>query len=320
MINISEISQFVTHVHAKYRSNSDGEVATYIPELGKADPDHFAISVVTVDGQEFSVGDSHIEFTIQSICKPVAFLMALGQHGRQKTLSHVGVEPSGDPFNSVALNPRTNLPYNAMVNAGAIAVASLIKGESPATGDAEFLRLLGLAAGRQLRIDHSVYASEAATGDRNRAIAYLLRNFKVIDESVEHTLHQYFSQCSVLANTRDLAMIGATMANLGENPESHKEVFDSDSVRDTLSIMFTCGMYDFAGEWAFRSGMPAKSGVSGGILAVVNRQIGIAVYSPRLDERGNSVRGIQVCADLSDEFGLHCFNFSNFGSSLLRVL
>ena len=320
MINIKEISQFVTHLHEKYRSNHEGTVATYIPELGKADPDHFAISVVTVDGQEFSVGHSQVEFTIQSICKPVAFAMALARHGRQETLAHVGVEPSGDPFNSVALSPRTGLPYNAMVNAGAIAVASLIKGESPAAGDAEFLRLLGMAAGRTLCIDHAVYASESATGDRNRAIAYLLRNFKVIDEQVDHTLHQYFSQCSALVNTRDLAMIGATMANLGENPESHEEVFDADAVRDTLSTMFTCGMYDFAGEWAFRSGLPAKSGVSGGILAVVNRQIGIAVYSPRLDERGNSVRGIQVCADLSDEFGLHCFNFSNFGSNLLRVL
>jgi glutaminase len=320
MINISEISRFVTHLHEKYRSNHDGQVATYIPELGKADPNDFAISVVTVDGQEFSVGDSQIEFTIQSISKPVAFLMSLGLHGRQKTLAHVGIEPSGDPFNSVALCPRTRRPYNPMVNAGAIAVASLIKGESPAAGEAEFLRLLSMAAGRSLRVDQSVYASELATGHRNRAIAYLLRNFDVIDGAVDHTLHQYFLQCSVLVNSRDLAMIGATMANLGENPGSHEEAFDSDSVRDVLSTMFTCGMYDFAGEWAFRAGMPAKSGVSGGILAVVNRQIGIAVYSPRLDERGNSVRGIQVCADLSDEFGLHCFNFSNFGSNLLRTL
>ena len=174
-----------------------------------------------------------------------------------------------------------------------------------------------MAAGRSLRIDPSVYASESSTGNRNRAIVYLLRNFDVIDDAVDHTLHQYFSQCSVLVNARDLAMIGATMANLGENPESHEEVFDPDSVRDALSTMFTCGMFDFAGEWAFRVGMPAKSGVSGGILAVVNRQIGIAVYSPRLDERGNSVRGIQVGADRSDEFDLHCFNFSNFGSHLL---
>jgi glutaminase len=210
MINISEISRFVTHLHEKYRSNHDGKVATYIPELGKADPDHFGISVVTVDGQEFSVGDTQTEFTIQSICKPVAFLMALGRHGREKTLLHVGIEPSGDPFNSVALSPRNNLPYNAMVNAGAIAVASLIKGESPAAGDAEFLRLLSLAAGRSLRIDPSVYASESSTGNRNRAIVYLLRNFDVIDDAVDHTLHQYFSQCSVLVNSRDLAMIGAT--------------------------------------------------------------------------------------------------------------
>ena len=169
-------------------------------------------------------------------------------------------------------------------------------------------------------MDGDVYASESSTGNRNRAIAYLLRNFDVIDEHVDHTLHQYFAQCSVLVNCRDLAAIGATLANVGENPQTHTEVFDAFCVRDALAAMFTCGMYDYAGEWAFRVGMPAKSGVTGGIMAVVNRQMGIAVYSPRLDARGNSVRGIKVCADLSDEFGLHAFDCTNFGSSLLRTV
>lgn len=320
MINLPELQKFLVHLHAKHRSNRDGEVATYIPELGKADPEHFGISLVTVDGQEFSIGDSHQEFTIQSICKPLAFLMALGKHGREKTLAHVGIEPSGDAFNSVELCPNTRRPFNAMVNAGAISVASLIKGASPEAGEAEFLRVLSQAAGRPLKIDEAVRASEAATGNRNRAIAYLLRNFDVIDAEVDHTLHQYFSQCSVLVNSRDLAMIGATLANIGSNPYTDEEVFEAGCVRDALSTMFTCGMYDFAGEWAFRVGVPAKSGVAGGILAVVNRQMGIAVYSPRLDARGNSVRGIQVCADLSEEFGLHAFDFTQFGSNLLRAL
>ncbi len=165
-----------------------------------------------------------------------------------------------------------------------------------------------------------VLASESKTGDRNRAIAYLLRNFGVIDQDVDHTLHQYFSQCSVLLNCRDLAMIGATMANLGTNPSTGEDVFDMTYVRDTLAAMFTCGMYNFAGEWAYRVGIPAKSGVSGGILTVINRQFSLAVYSPRLDSRGNSVRGIQLCIDVGDEFGLHAFDFMNFGSNFIRSM
>ncbi len=320
MINISELASFVTKLHEKHRSNDEGEVATYIPELGNANPDHFAISLVTADGQEFSVGDVDQEFTIQSICKPLAFLMALEQHGRVETLSHVGVEPSGDAFNSVELCPKSKRPFNPMVNAGAIATASLIKGDSAEAGVAAFVERLSRAAGRPLRLDEKVYESESSTGNRNRAIAYLLRNFDVIDDRVDHALHQYFSQCSVLVNCRDLAAIGATLANVGRNPQTNTDVFDAICVRDALAAMFTCGMYDYAGEWAFRVGLPAKSGVSGGIMAVVNRQLGVAVYSPRLDERGNSVRGIKVCTDLSDEFGLHAFDFMNFGSSLLRTM
>ena len=142
----------------------------------------------------------------------------------------------------------------------------------------------------------------------------------MIDDQVDHTLHQYFSQCSVLVNSRDLAMIGATLANIGDNPGTHAEVFDMNYIKDTLSVMLTCGMYDYSGEWAYNVGLPAKSGVAGGILAVVNRQLSIAVYSPRLDDRGNSVRGIKVCTDLAEEYGLHAFNFTNFGSNFIQAL
>jgi glutaminase len=320
MNDITELAKFITHLHEKYRDLDEGEVATYIPELGKANPDHFGISVATVGGDVFSIGETQQAFTIQSICKPLAFLMALEAHGREKVLSVVGVEPSGDAFNAIELNPRTNRPFNPMVNSGAIAVASLIKQGSPEAGVNGFVQRLSRAAGRPLQIDDAVYASESATGHRNRAIAWLLRNFDLVDTEVEHTLQQYFAQCSVLISSADLAMIGATLANIGQNPVTHDDVFDVHYVRDALAAMFTCGMYDYAGEWAYRVGMPAKSGVSGGILAVVNRQLGIAVYSPRLDARGNSVRGIKVCADLAEEFGLHAFDFMNFGSSLLRSM
>jgi glutaminase len=165
-----------------------------------------------------------------------------------------------------------------------------------------------------------VLASETATGNRNRAIAYLMLNFGVIDDDIDHTLHQYFSQCSLLVNCRDLAMMAATLANMGANPSTGEFVFDVQYIKDVLTVMFTCGLYDHAGDWAYRVGLPANSGVGGGILGVVNRQLGIAVYSPRLDQRGNSVRGILVCRELASQLGLHAFELTNVGSSFMQSM
>jgi glutaminase len=316
--HLSRIQGIIQDIYEKYRGVDDGEVATYIPELGKANPDQFGISLATVDGQVFSVGDSGQEFTIQSICKPFAFQMALEEFGREKTLRHVGVEPSGDAFNSIELEPKTMRPYNAMVNAGAIAISSLIKKDSPENGVCAFVDTMQRAAGRPLRIDQAVCASEAATGNRNRAIAYLMLNCGIIDADVDHTLHQYFNQCSLLVSAQDLAQMAATLANMGTNPVTKDLVFDFTYIKDTLTVMFTCGLYDHAGEWAYHVGLPAKSGVGGGILAVVNRQLGIAVYSPRLDAKGNSVRGILVCRELASQLGLHAFDFMNVGSNFMR--
>ena len=320
MSTLSHIQEIIQDVYEKYKDINEGEVATYIPELAKANPDHFGIAMATVDGLLCSAGDAHEEFTIQSICKPFAFQMALEEFGRDRTLEHVGVEPSGDAFNSIELEPKTMRPYNAMINAGAIAIASMIKKESPESGVREFAEKMGLAAGRELRIDQSVYASEDATGHRNRAIAYLMLNCGIIDPGVEHTLHQYFSQCSLLVTAQDLAMMSATLANMGTNPVTQERVFDFNFIKDTLTVMFTCGLYDHAGEWAYRVGLPAKSGVGGGIIAVVNRQLGIAVYSPRLDSKGNSVRGILACKELASHLGLHAFEFTNVGSNFMQWL
>src|SRR5437868_8441019 len=316
-ISLQEIIEVTYH---KYKNVHEGELATYIPELSKVNPDGFAICIATVDGQVFSVGDWNREFTIQSVCKPFAYQMALEKLGRERILGHVGVEPSGDAFNSIELDPRTMRPFNPMVNAGAIAVASLIKKGSAVAGVRAFVDKMQLAAGRKLKIDASVLASETATGNRNRAIAYLMLNFGIIDDYVSHTLHQYFSQCSLLVNCRDLALMAATLANMGTNPITHEPVFDFQYIKDVLAVMFTCGLYDHAGEWAYRVGLPAKSGVGGGLLAVVNRQLGIAVYSPRLDAKGNSVRGILVCKELANRLGLHAFEFTNVGSSFVQSL
>jgi glutaminase len=246
--------------------------------------------------------------------------MALEEFGRDAVLEKVCVEPSGDAFNSIELEPKTMRPFNPMINAGAIAIASMIKKSSRDCGVRHFVEKMELAAGRKLDIDQAVLASETETGNRNRAIAYLMLNFGIIDAAVDHALHQYFSQCSLLVNCQDLAMMSATLANMGINPVTKQHAFGMEYVKDVLAVMFTCGLYDYAGEWAYRVGLPAKSGVAGGIVAVVNRQLGIAVYSPRLDAKGNSVRGIAVCKELALHLGLHAFEFTNVGSSFMEWL
>ena len=304
----SPLRAFLRDLHVKYQGLRDGAVADYIPELTKADPDWFGVCLVTVDGQRFEFGDAEQLFTIQSISKPFVYGMALEAHGREKTLTKIGVEPSGDAFNSIELEARTHRPHNPRINAGAIAAASLVPGAGPAERLNHVLDIFGRYVGHEVGVDMAVFTSERATGHRNRAIAHLMRNFDIIDERLEESLDLYFKQCSILVNCQDLAMMAATLANGGVNPISGARAIAPEYVRDLLSLMYTCGMYDFAGEWAYRIGLPAKSGVGGGIIAVVPGQAGIGVFSPPLDERGNSVRGIRVFEELSQRFGLHIFD------------
>ena len=318
--NASRIQQIIDGLYEKYRGVDDGQVATYIPELGKADPNDFAICVATASGRIFRAGDYKKEFTIQSMCKPFAFQIALEECGVEEVFKHVGVEPSGDAFNSIELDAKTSRPFNPMINAGAIAMSSLIKKNPVEAGIQQFVDRLSSAAGRPLAIDYAVMRSEALTGNRNRAIAYLMRNFEVIDEYLHESLQQYFAQCSVLVNCQDMAMMATTVANMGRNPVTGKQVFDFRYLKYMLTVMFTCGLYDYAGGWAYEVGLPAKSGVGGGIFGVVNRQLGISVYSPRLDQQGNSVRGILVCKELASHLGLHAFEFTNAGSSFMQWL
>lgn len=297
-----------------------GAVADYIPELTKADPDRFGIAVATATGQIHALGDVEVPFTIQSVGKAMIYCSVLGLVGREAMLARVGVEPSGDAFNAIAFDPHTRRPFNPMVNAGAITVAGLL---IEAVGDDAFdftLDRLSRAAGRQLDVDEAVYRSESETGHRNRAIAHLLLAAGAIAGPVEPVVDLYFRQCSIRTTAVDLAWIGATLANMGTHPVTGDEIFEIGATRDTLTLMFTCGMYDFAGNWAFDVGIPAKSGVGGGIIGVVNRQLGIGTYSPLLDAKGNSMRGIAAFAALSDELGLHAFDCTNRGSSLVASL
>jgi glutaminase len=302
--------RFLDTCHADFSADHGGAVADYIPELGKADPDHFGISLATLDGHVYEVGDSRIPFTIQSMSKPFVFALALDTLGAARVESAIGVEPSGDPFNSIRLNA-DNHPFNPMVNAGAITCSGLIH-EAKGDGAFEYIRwALGRFAGRELAVDEAVYASESATGDRNRAIGYLLRNSNVIADDVGKVLEVYFRQCSVLVTARDSAVMAATLANRGINPVTGEQVMSPYAISRTLSVMTSSGMYDYAGEWIYRVGIPAKSGVGGGILAALPARLGLGSYSPRLDRHGNSVRGIKVCEALSSHYDLHMLNRSD---------
>jgi glutaminase len=291
-------------------------MATYIPELAGANPDWFGVSVVTADGMTFDVGDWEQPFSIQSISKPFVFGLALEDHGREEVLSRVNVEPTGEAFNSIVLDEATNRPFNPMVNAGAIATTDLVEGQDQSERLKRLLEMFRRYTGREVNIDNATFLSERGTGHRNRAIAHLMLNFGMVRDRVEQTLELYFQQCSILVTARDLAMLGATLANRGVNPVTGERALKAEFVKDVLSIMLSCGMYDYAGEWAFRIGLPAKSGVSGGVIAVVPGLAGIGVFSPPLDEKGNSVRGVMVCRELSEIFGLHIFECGSVGRSL----
>jgi glutaminase len=315
-----EVQSLVDDLHARYLSIDEGEVATYIPELAKADPGKFGVSVVTADGRVFEAGDCEHRFTIQSVSKPFTFGIALEELGHEEVSAYVGVEPSGDTFNSIELEPGTNRPFNPMVNSGAIAITALLHARyGNATIDC-ILERLSTLAGRPLTIDDDVYASERRTGHRNRAIAHLLLNFGLLHSQAEAALDVYFKQCAIEVTCRDLAVMAASLSNMGRNPITGRIAYDPHAVKDMLSIMFTCGMYDYSGQWAYRVGVPAKSGVGGGIIAVVNRQLGVGTYSPRLDKFGNSRRGVEVCTQLAARLGLHVFDCLNSGSSYLSAI
>ena len=296
--------QFLQQSLEKHAADNSGVVANYIPELAKANPAHFGISLATIDGYVYEVGDSSIPFTIQSISKAFVFALALETVGATVVEETIGVEPSGDAFNSIRLNSG-NRPFNAMVNSGAIACSGLIYKAEGRNAFERIRQSLSRFAGRQLSVDDAVFLSEYATGDRNRAIAYLLRTYNVIEGDVDAVLDVYFRQCSILVTARDLAVMAATLANGGINPVSGEKVLSPYAVARTLSVMTSSGMYDYAGEWIYRVGIPAKSGVGGGIIAALPAQLGLGTFSPRLDDHGNSVRGLRICEELSSHFDLH---------------
>lgn len=312
------VDSLIGEVFALCRENRAGELADYIPELAEVAPDSFSLCIATSDGYVYESGDAHTAFTIQSISKPLTYGLALADRGLTAVAEKIDVEPSGEPFNEISLDPVTERPRNPMINAGAIAAASLISGDDPAQRFERLRRCYSRYAGRELSLDEAVYRSEARTGHRNRAIGHMLRSFDIISDDPDAAVDLYFRQCAIEVTCRDLALIAATLANNGVNPVTHERALAPHLVERVLSVMTTCGMYDSAGDWVTQVGLPAKSGVGGGVLAVLPGQIGIAVHSPRLDAHGNSVRGVQACRELSKKLELHFLHVTRAARSAIR--
>ena len=313
------VQHYLDQLIAEFASVEDGALADYIPELTQVDPTGFGLTVSSADGFLYESGDARTEFTIQSISKPFTYALALAESGEDAVDARIGVEPSGDAFNEISVDEHTKTPKNAMINAGAIAAVSLVPGASPDERFAKIQDFYSACAGRQLELDENVYKSEKETGNRNRAIAYMLTSFGILDDP-DDVLDVYFRQCSLKVTSVDLARMAATLARGGINPQTGRRVTDAKVVQRTLSVMVTCGMYNGAGDWVSAVGMPAKSGVGGGITAVLPGQLGIGVYSPLLDGRGNSVRGVLVCRALSQRLGLHFLTVSRESRATIRAV
>lgn len=301
------IPDYLHEVLAAVAPRTSGEIASYIPELATADPERLGAVFATVDGEVYGAGDVDVEFTIQSISKPFVYALALSDRGFDPVLDKVGVEPSGEAFNEISLERDTGRPRNPMINAGAITTHSLAGPEGLRAEERMERIVQGLSAfaGRRLEVDESVCASEMENAHRNLAIAHMLRNYGILTEDPRGVVDGYIRQCALLVSTRDLAMMAATLANRGVNPLSNEQVVDQAVVRQVLSVMATCGMYDAAGDWATQIGIPAKSGVAGGLIGALPGQLGIASFSPRLDAHGNSVRGVSLFERFSSDMGLH---------------
>lgn len=309
------MKEIIKKLYDELKEYNGGNVADYIPELAKVDPNKFSISVCKINGEQFNIGDSEDYFCLQSCSKPLSYCIAHDLLGRDKLHKKVGYEPSGQSFNAFILN-KNGLPHNPMINAGAIMVSSQIgNGEEPSKRfniiEKYYNRLAGYIS--KTGFDNSVFLSEQHHADRNISLAYYMRENgafkdKMSPNQITEALNLYFQQCSTTINSKMGSIIAATLANAGVCPITSDEVISKDSVKDCLTLMYGCGMYDYSGQFSFEVGLPAKSGVSGCILLVIPNKFGICIWSPPLDEQGNSFKGIEFCKRFSKEMNLHIFH------------
>ena len=312
----------IDHIYQSTKFIDDGHVADYIPQLKKANPNLYSISVYTLDGREYHIGDSEYNFCIQSCSKPISYLLALQEHGLEYVSNHIGKEPSGCKFNSFRFNDE-NKPFNPLINAGAIMACSLIK--SKERDDLRFDHIMNtwkqIVGENNVEFDNTVYLSEKLTAYRNTALANIMMENGIFpeDTDIEKTLQLYFQACSIKMNTKALAKCAAMLCNAGTIDD--KKVFSSEICKYILCIMYQSGMYDYSGRWGFDIGLPAKSGVSGAIFTVIPNFGGICTFSPRLDKNGNSVRGVRFFTELVKYYKMHMFDqfSSNMESKKISI-
>ena len=304
-LTAQDYQRVVDAAYAKFRNVEEGANADYIPILATVPSEMFGIALVTRSGEVYAAGEQKYEFSIQSVSKPFTASLIMAEQGPRVLREKIGVEPTGLPFNSkLALELYESRSVNPLVNAGAIAAVSLVQAESEQDRWQKVLGNIEGYAGRELEVLEEVYTSEYESSWSNRGIANLLYNYGRLYSDPEEALRVYTRQCSIGINTRDLGMMGATLANEGVNPLSGKRLLDSDDVPELLAIMATAGFYDESGEWMYRSGLPAKTGVGGGIVAVVPGKFAIATFSPPLNPAGNSVRGLKAINYIAAELGV----------------
>jgi glutaminase len=306
-------------IYYKCKQNDEGKRCSYIPQLSRSEVSNWAVSVCTVDGQRFSIGDTHSRFTLQSAFTPFNYAIALNEMGGNFVHKFVGQEPSGRHYNDIVLDSRRK-PHNPMINSGSMVICSLLKDEMKMADRFDYIFNIyrKMAGGEYVGFSNTTYLSERATADRNFALAHYLRENKCMgDVKFMETLELYFQMCSIEVNSESTAVLAATLANGGICPLSGEKLFDANCTRDVLSLMYSCGMNDFSGQFSFLVGLPAKSGVSGIIMLVIPDVMGICMYSPLLDEHANSVRGVQFCTELVKRFSFH--NYDNLRHTTRKV-
>ncbi len=304
-LTAEDYQRVVDGAYSKFKNVREGANADYIPILATVPSEMFGVAIVTRDGQIFTAGEMDYEFSIQSVSKPFTASLVMQEQGPRTVREKIGVEPTGLPFNSkIALEIYESRSVNPLVNAGAIAAVSLVDASSEKKRWNKVLGNISDYAGRDLKVIEEVYDSEYETAWSNRGIANLLYNYGRLYADPEESLRVYTRQCSIGINTKDLATMGATLANEGVNPLTDKRLLDAEHVPELLAIMATAGFYDESGEWMYSAGLPAKTGVGGGIVAVVPGRFAIATFSPPLNEAGNSVRGLKAIRYISSELGV----------------
>ena len=300
----NDIQGVINTTYEKYKTLREGKNADYIPVLAKVDPNIFGIVLITPDGKIYAAGDTASRVSIQSISKVFTLARILEDSGEAVVRKRIGVDATGRPFNSIfPIEEHKGKDMNSFVNAGAIATTSMINGATPDAIWTKIITTYNDFAGRSLSVDQPVYKSEAETNQRNRAIAMLMWAYGTITADPLQATDLYTKQCAVAVSAKDLAVMAATLANNGKNPVTGKQVLDAKHVAPLLAVMATAGLYDNSGEWLYATGLPAKSGVGGGLIAVSPGRFGIAVVSPPLDSTGNSVRGQKAITDISNTIG-----------------